>query len=88
MAAVEHVSHVVDSLAARRGVAGGRAQVDVPQARGDLVDRDAGLETAGRPVGAEGMRVREPLGHARGEAVAVDDPVHRDGGEGRGCSCA
>ena len=28
------------------------------------------------------MRVREPLGHARGQAVAAHEPVHGDGREG------
>ena len=44
MTAVEDVGDVVDPLGARGGVAGGGAQVDVPEPGGDLVDGDAGLE--------------------------------------------
>ena len=67
MAAIEDVGDVVDPLGARRGVAGGGAQVDVPEPGGDLVHRDAGLEQVGGPVGAQRVRVREPLGHAGGQ---------------------
>ena len=82
VAAVEHVSDLVDSLGPRRGVAGGGAQVDVPEPGGDFVDGDAGLEQVGGPVGAERVGVREPLGHAGGMAVTAHEPVHRDRGEG------
>ena len=68
----------------RGGVAGGGAQVDVPEPRGDLVDGDAGLEAVRRPVGPQRVRVAESLGDAGGEAGPVEDPVHGDGGEGEG----
>jgi hypothetical protein len=48
------------------------------------VNRDAGLETLGGPVGAQRVRVREPLGHAGGRAAAPHEPVYTDGGEGEG----
>ena len=82
MAAVEDVGDVVDPLGPRGGVAGGGAQVDVPEPSGDLVDGDAGLKQVGGPVGAERVRVRQPLRHANGVAVAADEPVRGDGGEG------
>ena len=44
MVAVEDIGDLIDALGARGGVAGGGAQVDVPEPRGDLVDGDAGLE--------------------------------------------
>ena len=66
------------------GVAGGGAQVSVPEPRGDLVDRDAGLEQVAGPVGPERVRVREPFGHPGGLALAAHEPVHGDGGGGRG----
>ena len=84
MAPVEDLGDLVDALGARGGVAGGGAQVDVPQARGDLVDRDAGLKAAGGPVGAEGVWVREPVRDARGETVPAHDPMHGDSGQGEG----
>jgi hypothetical protein len=79
---VEHLGDLVDALGPRRGVASRRAQVDMPKAGGDLVDGDARLEQVGGPVGAERMRVRQPLGHSSGVAVAAHEPVHGDGGEG------
>ena len=82
VAAIEHLGDLIDALGPRGGVAGGGAQVDVPEPRGDLVDGDAGLEQVGGPVGPERVRVREPLGHAGGLAVAAHEPVHGDGGEG------
>ena len=82
MAAVEDVGDVVDALGARGGVAGGGAQVDVPEPGGDLVDGDAGLEEVGGPVGTERVRVCEPLGHACRQTVAAHEPVHGDRGEG------
>lgn len=51
MAAIEHVGDVVDALGPRGGVAGGRAQVDVAEAGGDLVNGDGGLEQMRGPVG-------------------------------------
>jgi hypothetical protein len=82
VAAIEHVGDVVDALGPRGGVAGGRAQVDVPDPGGDLMDGDAGLEQVGGPVGPQGVRVREPIGDARGLAVAAHEAVHGDGGKG------
>jgi hypothetical protein len=84
VAAVQHLGDLVDPLRAWGGVAGGGAQVDVPEPRGDLVDGDAGLEQVGGPVGPERVRVREPLGHPSGVAVAAHEPVDGDGGEGEG----
>ena len=54
----------------------------MPEPRGDLVDRDAGLEQVAGPVGPERVRVREPFGHPGGLALAAHEPVHGDGGEG------
>jgi hypothetical protein len=47
---------VVDALRA-----GGGPQIDVTEPGGHLVDRDAGLEAVGGPVGAQRVRVCEPL---------------------------
>jgi hypothetical protein len=44
VATIEDLGDLIDPLRARRGVAGGGPQVDVPEPRGDLVDGDAGLE--------------------------------------------
>jgi len=44
---VEHLGDLVDALGPRGGVAGGGAQADPREPRGDLVDGDAGLEQAG-----------------------------------------
>ena len=44
---------------------------------------DAGLEQMGGPVGPERVRVRQPLGHPGGLAVAAHEPVDSDGGEGK-----
>jgi len=41
----------------------------------------AGLEAVGGPVGAQRVRVREPLGHAGGRAPALHQPVDANGGE-------
>jgi len=81
VAAVEHLGDLINALGPRRGVAGGRAQVDVPQARGDLVDRHASLKQVRGPVSPERVRVRQPLGHPGGQTVAAQEPVHGDGGE-------
>jgi hypothetical protein len=48
------------------------------------VDRNAGLKEMGGPVGPERVRVRTPLGHACGQAVAAHQPVRGHGGEGEG----
>ena len=80
--AVKHLGDLIDPFGARGGEAGSRAEVDVPEPRGDLVDGDAGLEQVGGPVGPECVWVREPLGYAGGPARAPDEAVHRDGGEG------
>ena len=82
MAAIEHVGDLIDPLASWRRVPGGHAQVDVPEPRGDLMDGDAGLEQMRGPVGPERVRVREPLGHPSGVAVATHEPVHGHGREG------
>jgi hypothetical protein len=47
MAAIEDVSDLGDLLRARGGVAGGRAQVDMPEPGGDGVHRHPGLEAVG-----------------------------------------
>jgi hypothetical protein len=52
VAAVEHVGDLVDPLGAWGGVAGGGAEVDVPEPGGDGVHGHAGLEAVGGPVGA------------------------------------
>jgi hypothetical protein len=57
VAAVQHVGDVVDLLGAWGGVAGGRAEVDVPEPCGDGVYGHAGLETVGGPVGTQRVRV-------------------------------
>ena len=44
--------------------------------------RRTGLQAAGGPVGAQRVRVREPLGYAGGRAAAAHEPVHGDGGQG------
>ena len=36
--AVEHLGDLIDAFGPRRGIAGRRSQVDVPEPRGDLVD--------------------------------------------------
>ena len=83
MAAVERIGDVVDALrVAERRSGRSSAEVDVPEPRRHLVDRDAGLEAVGGPVGAQRVRVREPLGHAGGRAAAAHEPVNSDGGEG------
>ena len=82
LAAIQHVGDVVDPFGTRGGVAGSGAQVDVPEPRGDLVDRDAGLKATRPPVGAEGVWVRKPLGHARCEAVTAHDAMHGDSRQG------
>jgi hypothetical protein len=84
VAAIEHVGDVVDLLRSRGGVTGGGAQVDVPEPGGDGVHGHAGLEQVRGPVGAQRLRVREPLGHAGGCAAAAHEPVHADRGEGEG----
>jgi hypothetical protein len=86
VAAVEHVGDVVDPLAARAGAAGGGPPFDVPEPGGDGVHRHAGLEAMGGPVGAQRVRVQEPLEHAGGRAAAAHEPVHADGGQGEGAA--
>ena len=82
MATIEDLRDLIDPLGARRGVPRGRPEVDVPEPGGDLVDGDAGLEKVGSPVGPERVRMRQPLGHPSGVAVATHEPVHGDGREG------
>jgi hypothetical protein len=82
MAAVEHVGDLVDLLGAWGGVAGGGPQVDVTEPGRDGVHRHARLETVRGPVGAQRVRVAEPLRHAGGRAAAANQSVHAAGGEG------
>lgn len=63
MAPVEHVSNVVDLIDPDRRVPAGGPQVGVP-------------EPGCRPVGAQRVRVREPVSHTGGEAVAPDEIEH------------
>ena len=46
------------------------------------MDGDAGLEEVGGPVGAERVRVREPLGYACRQTWPAHEPVRGDGGQG------
>jgi hypothetical protein len=82
VAAVEHVGDLVDLLGAWGAVAGGGPQVDVPEPGGDRVHWHAGLEAVGGPVGAQRVRVRDPLRHARRQAAAAHKPMDADGGKG------
>src|SRR5450755_4128986 len=69
-------------LGAWGGVAGCGPQVDVPEPGGDGVHGHPGLEAVRGPVGAQRVRVREPLRHARRQAAAAHEPMDADGGEG------
>jgi hypothetical protein len=84
VATVENLGNLIDPLGARGGVPGRGAEVDVSEASGDLVDRDAGLEQVGGPVGPERVRVPEPLRHSSGDTGAAHQPMHRDGREREG----
>jgi hypothetical protein len=84
VAAVQHVGDVVDLLGTWGGVPGGGQQVDVPEPGRDGVHRHAGLEAVRGPVGAQRVRVRQPLRHAGGRAAATHEPVHADSGQGEG----
>jgi hypothetical protein len=88
VAAVEHVGDVLDLPGPHRGVAADGPQVGVPEAFGDVVDRDAVIEQGGRPVGAQRVRMAEPLGDPGRQAVAADELVHRLRGERLGRLCA
>jgi hypothetical protein len=81
MAAVEHVGDVVDLLGPWGGVPGGGPQVDVTEPRRDSVHGHTGLEAVRGPVGAQRVRMREPLRHAGRRAAATHEAVHGDGGE-------
>jgi hypothetical protein len=82
VAAIENVGDVVDLLRARGGVPGGGPQVNVPKAGADGMDGNAGLQTLRGPVGAQRVRMREPLGYAGSRAAAPHQPMHADGGQG------
>jgi hypothetical protein len=86
MCTVENVGDVLDTLGTCNGVAGGRPQIGVAQGDGNIVDGDAGLEAMRRPVGPEGVRVRvrEPLGYARGRAAAPHEPVNTNSRQTQG----
>src|ERR1019366_3776592 len=83
--AVKNLGDRVRPLRPGRGIAGGGPQVDVSEPGGDLMDRDTGLEAMGRPVSAERVRVREPVGDTGGDPVAAHETVNRLGGERDGC---
>lgn len=65
MAAVGDVGDVVDSLRAVSGIAARGAQVGVPEPRRHDMHRNAGLQQVPGPVGAQRVRMREALKHAR-----------------------
>src|SRR4051812_35662203 len=64
MAAVEDIGDVVDAVGVVGGIAACSAQVGVAEAGGDAMDRYAVFEQRRRPIGPQGVRMREPRRHA------------------------
>jgi hypothetical protein len=84
MATIEDVGDVVDAFGSHGGVSGGRAQIDVPEASGDLVHGDAGLKAVRCPVGAQRVGMREALWDPGGVRVSADQAIDRLGGQRHG----
>jgi hypothetical protein len=75
VAAVEHLGDVVEPFGARGGIPRCGAQIDVPEASRDLMDRNAGLQAVGGPVRPERVGVRKTIRDPGGQTVTADQAV-------------
>src|SRR4051794_22524543 len=76
VAAVEDIGDVVELVAVLGRVPARGPQVRVPKTSRRAVDGHAVVEQRGGPIGAQGVWMREALGHAGGERAGANELVH------------